>query len=220
MSTGFDAIAKFFKDRVEDLRRIAYGSQEDLELSDVQNEAWIEAQKLGESRGVPVDFLNRGDQEHLLARLYNRLVKYASRTLGYAARLDEDWDREESTSFGATLSRLLTSPASDDPQISLEAAQDSDLLHAAVQRSYSEAAAYVLLLMRFDWEAMDLARHLRIALHTLRVRLKIAGYKVKFQPSLFDGVQKIPEDFPASVRPERVTRQPVHLEGEQVAWTF
>lgn len=220
MSTGFDAIAKFFKDRVKDLKQIARGAQGDLELSDVENEAWIEAQKLGESRGAPVNFLDHGDQEHLLARLYNRLVKYANTTLRYAVRLDKDWDREESTAFGATLARLLTAPASYDPVVSLEASQDGDEVQAAVQRSYSEAAAYVLLLMRFDWEAKDLAIHLRIALASLRLRLRIAGFKVKFQPSLFDGVAKIPEDFPANVRPERVTRQPVHLEGEQVAWTF
>jgi hypothetical protein len=220
MNTGFDAIAKFFKDRAEDLKRIVRAARGDVELGEVESEAYLAAEDIGHKRGYPFDFTDQVDQQTLLGRLYNRLVKFADKNIRFAVKLDTDWDREESTSFGATLARLLTAPASYDPAVSLEATQDGDEVQAAVQRSYSEAAAYVLLLMRFDWEAKDLAIHLRIALYTLRERLRIAGFKVKFQPSLFDGVARIPEDFPANVRPERVTRQPVHLEGEQVAWTF
>ncbi|SDN51265.1 hypothetical protein [Polaromonas sp. JS666] len=220
MSAGFDAITKFFKDRAEDLRRIVRGSKGDVELGDVESEAYLAAEDIGNKRGYPFDFTDQVDQQTLLGRLYNRLVKFADKNIRFAVKLDTDWDREESTSFGATLARLLTAPASYDPVVSLEATQDGDEVQAAVQRSYSEAAAYVLLLMRFNWEPKDLAIHLRVALASLRLRLRIAGFKVKFQPSLFDGVDKIPQDFPANVRPDRVTRQPVHLEGEQVAWTF
>jgi hypothetical protein len=220
MSAGFDAIAKFFKDRAEDLKRIVRGSRGDVELGEVESEAYLAAEDIGNKRGYPFDFSDQVDQNTLLGRLYNRLVKFADKNIRFAVKLDTDWDREESTSFGATLARLLTAPASYDPQVCLEAAQDGDQVHAAVQRSYSEAAAYVLLLMRFDWETKSLAAHLRIALDTLRVRLRIAGFKVKFQPSLFDGIEKIDHDFPATVRLNKLNRQAVHLEGEQVAWTF
>lgn len=220
MSSGFDAIAQFFKFRVKDLKRIAYGAQENLQLSDVESEAWLEAQKLEASRGAPVNFLDRGDQDHLLARLYNRLVKYANKTLRYAVSLDADWDREENTSFGATLARMLAAPAGSDPQSVLDDSDEELIVAEAVQNSYSEASAYVLLLARFDWNATELAADLRIALTTLRLRVRVAGLKVKIQDSLFDRIEQIKPDFSPTTWAPRAVHQVVHLEGEQRAWTF
>lgn len=220
MRFGLEAIARFFQHRLSELKRIASGSRGDFELSDVQNEAWLEAHKLGETRGFPVDFMDRADQNHLLARLYNRLVKYSDKTVRFAVKLDTDWDREESTAYGAVLARFLTAPVASDPQASLPDPHDSLKMSDAVQNSYSEAAAYVLLLMRFEWDARDLSGYLHIALNTLRLKLRVAGQKVSVQPSLFDRIEKVREDFEPALWLKRSSIQTVHLEGSQRAWMF
>lgn len=218
MDISFWAISQFFKDRAADLRRIARATRGDFELAEVESEAWLVAGDVERKRGYPVDFSDRQDQEKLLGTLYNRLVKFAEKHVRYAVKLDADWEKEESTAFGAVLARLLTAPVSSDPQFVLEQRQDG--LEAAVQRSYSEAAAYVLLLMRFEWDAKDLASHLRIALDTLRLRLKRAGIKVKVQPSLFDCFEKINRDFMPAIESAKSNLDAAHLSGEQCAWVF
>lgn len=212
-------IGAFFRERAEDLKRIARQTRGDVELGDVQNEAWIAASELGKKRGYAVDFSDYQDQEALLSRLYGRFVRFAEKHFRYGVKLDTDWDREESTAFAAVLARILTAPASSNPEARLQQLQEGTQVSAAVAQSYSQAAAYVLLLMRFDWEAVDVARHLKIATTTLRLRLRRAGVLAKQQPSLFDRICSVDPSFRATIgkppRPERV-----HLRGEQWAWSF
>jgi hypothetical protein len=98
MDISFTAIAKFFQERSSDLRRIVRATRGDVELGDVESEAWLVAADLGRKRGYPIDFADRQDQETLLGTLYNRLVKFAEKHLRHAVKLDTDWDREESES--------------------------------------------------------------------------------------------------------------------------
>lgn len=216
---GLDGIGRFLRERSADLQRIVRHARGDVELGDVQNEAWLVATDLQRRRGYPIDFSDSTDQESVLGRLYNRFVKYAEKHFRYAVKLDVDWDKEESTALGAVLARILTAPASASPDDRIQKQQEGKDVLAAVQRSYSEAAAYVLLLMRFDWDASELAGHLRIAIATLRMKLKLAGIKVKVQPSLFDGWDRISPDFtPTSGRPALPSC--VHLSGTQWSWEF
>lgn len=68
-------------------------------------------------------------------------------------------------------------------------------LVAIVRHSYSEAAAYVLLLIRVDWHLDDLASLLWIGVDALRQRLKASGLRARVQPSLFDGREVIDPEF-------------------------
>lgn len=218
MEISFSAIARFFKERAADLRRIARRTEGEIEVSEVESEAWLAAEEISKKRGYPFDFDDRVDQETLLGRLYNRLVKFADKHIRYAVALDSD-SEDETPSFGAVLARILTAPATSDPSVLLQQEEDADAVGVAVQRSYSEAAAYMLLLMRFEWQALQLALHLRIALTTLRLRLRRAGARVKMEPSLFDDIEKIPEDFRATIGRPRVEDQRVHLSGKQWEWS-
>lgn len=222
MAFGYapDRAQQFFRDRADDLKRIARATRGDTELGDVQNEAWLVTVDIERKRGYPVDFAVRADQETVIGTLYNRLVKFAEKHLRHAVRLDTDWDKDESTSFGAVLARLLTAPFSSRPDARLRQSQDAAEAPDTVQRSYSEASAYVLLLMRFDWDRPELADHLRIALGTLNSRLRFAGAKAAMQRSVFDGVEKIPVDFAPTIGPPRGPNERRHLAGEQWEWRF
>lgn len=74
----------FVEARKGDLRRIAYATQGELEVGDLINDAWIIAMEIGEGMEEAFDFSNIEHQEHLLAKMYVRLVKYADKTVRYA----------------------------------------------------------------------------------------------------------------------------------------
>ena len=96
---------------------------------------------------------------------------------------------------GATLSKVLSGPESDDPLVrGLIEDQASELMEM-VRASYSQAAAYVILLSRVDWDLGDLADLIWVGRDTARRRLGRAAGLVAVQPSCFDGVEQIPEDF-------------------------
>lgn len=220
MSTNLASIAKFFKDQAAAFRRIARAAQGEVSIEDVQSEAWIEAVTLESKRGLAVDFDNPLDQNHLIARLYLRLVKFANKTIRHAVKLDTDWDREESRSQGAALARMLAAPTDSDPAERYEDSQDVPGLDEAIRRSYSQATAYMILLDRFNWEQTTLADHLCIAITTLRLRVRLARGIVRKQPSLYDLRDRIPNDFQPAIRRQTMAAQVTHLEGEQHGWSF
>ncbi len=220
MAISFEAISQFFRKRATAVRRILGATRGEVELPELQSEAWIAAEAIGRKRGYPFDFNDLADQETLLGRLYNHLVRFADKTVKFAIKLDTDWDKDESKSAGATLARLLAAPESSDPLLSLTQTEDGDEVLAALQLSYSQATAYVLLLRRFHWQAQDLAEHLKLAIDSLRRRFRMAAFTVQCQPSLFDGLARLDPDFVASPRRPISTPHKTYLDGRQVAWSF
>jgi hypothetical protein len=72
-----------------------------------------------------------------------------------------------------------------------------------------------------DWDIDDLADDIRLTVPTVRRRLLICGARVTFQPSLFDGISRVPADF----EPARgTTRSAAAISSDeadtQVAWDF
>ncbi len=220
MSITFSSISRFFRDRAAVLRRIVWASRGEVQAGDVESEAWLIATDIGAKRGRTLDLQTHEDQETLLGALYNRLVKFTEKHLRYAVKLDTDWDKEDSTSYGAALSALLEAPAMSDPAIRALHEEQGHALVEAVRHSYSEASAYVLLLIRFEWDAPELASHLRVGLATFRHRLKRSGTKAKEEPSLFDGVEAVDRDFPETIERPVVGTQRSHLTGDQWGWAF
>lgn len=219
VGTSFDSIGQFFKDRAADLRRIVRAARGDVELHEVQSEAWIATEAIGKKRGYPLNLSDADDQDALLGKLYVKLVKYADKRFRYAVRLDME-DKEDKPSLGATLARILAAPDSSDPQIALMSDQEVNEVDEAVRYSYSEATAYVLLLMRFKWSSPTLADHLRIALATLRNRFRRAAQKAQSEPSLFDGLSEIGRDFLPAIREKKAAPYSVQLVGHQHGWMF
>lgn len=66
MGISFEAISQFFKKRAAAARRILGGARGEIELAELQSEAWIAAETIGTKRGYPFDFNDLGDQETLL----------------------------------------------------------------------------------------------------------------------------------------------------------
>lgn len=193
----------FLSNRSGDLRRIAGRTRGELSAEDLRSEAWIMAIEIAHKRGWPFDFSDGDDQDTLFAWMHNRFVKYAEKVVRHAVKLDRNWDDEASEQTGAVLARLLTAPIESDPQVRERLQEEQHEMVSIVRVSYSEAAAYVVLLIRVDWHADDLAALLRITIETLRRRLRVSGLLARVQPSLFDGVDVIDSDFLPLRRPDR-----------------
>lgn len=186
MPTPFET---FLEVRAADLRSISRRSREHS-LEEVQSEAWLIAIEIGNKRGWPLDFTNQDEQDMLLAWLHNRLVKFAEKTVRYAARLDHGQD-DDAEHAGNTLARLLTAPLDSDPQVQRQLLDDRDVLIDHVQKSYSQAAAYMLLLIKAEGDLKHLAGLLWIGIGTLRVRMKRLALLARVQSTLFDGVERL-----------------------------
>jgi hypothetical protein len=213
-------ISEFLQSQVVALRRIAGATRGDMSVEDVKQEAWLVAADIEQRRGYPVDFADPQDQESVLRWLYCKLVKFAEKQMRHAIRIDKDWDQEDAEVAASVLARLLTSPLDSDPLVRMQQAEDDIDYESAVRHSYSEASAYVLLLVRFDWDIEALAADLRVAVQALRRRLRLCGIKAKVQPSLFDGLAVVDPTFePRRARPfsaRRFVEKVVH----QCCWSF
>jgi hypothetical protein len=216
-----DRFHTFLETRRGDLRRISAQTRGEMSTDELASESWLIAIEIGQRRGWVFDFADEDDQDTLFAWMHNRFVKYAEKAIRYAIKLDRDWDNEDGERAGATLARLLTAPLGSDPQAAQHAREEQHELTAIAQHSYSEAAAYVLLLIRVDWHIEDLAALLWIGVSALRERLKKAGLLTRVQPSLFDGVDVVDSDFIPRKRsgPYRRTGQD-NAPGPQMAIPF
>lgn len=185
----------FLSSRRSDFNRIASRTRGELSSEDLASEAWLMAIEIGHKRGWPLRFDDQDDQDTLFSWLHNRFVRYAEKAVRFAMRLDRNWDNEDGEQTGAALARLLTAPLDTDPQIRQQALDDQDELISVASKSYSEATAYILLLVRVDWHLEDLAEMLQIGSSALMVRLRASGLLARVQPSLFDGIEQIDADF-------------------------
>jgi hypothetical protein len=190
-----DSYQAFIIQRRSDLRRIAVQTRGEHALEDVEAEAWLIAERIAVKRGFAINFSHRSDQEQVLAWLHNRLVKYADKQLRFAVKLDKDWDNEDAEATVHSMARLLAAPETFDPAIQLLRREEGPDPILLTRHSYSQASAYVILLCRFDWDAEELADHLRIVVQTLLARLRWFGAWTQWQGSLFDGLQTIALDF-------------------------
>lgn len=218
MQDNGNSFLEFCEARQSDLRRIARQSREFC-FDDMQGEAWLIAERIALRRGRAVDFADNADQETILSWLYRELVTFAEKAVRFAVRLDRDWDREDSA--GSMLSRMLAAPAHSDPFARMMDEQAQCEVLESLQASYSQAAAYVILLDRFNWEMTALAEHLRIVLATLRSRIAWSCRHMKIQPSLFDRVQAMASDFvPTQARLFATPTSPAEAPTVQMAWDF
>jgi hypothetical protein len=70
-------------------------------------------------------------------------------------------------------------------------------LNMMLRSSYSQATAYIKLFDVFDFDRQKICNHLVINNCTLLSRFRFAAKVVRLQPSLFDRVDHIPENFNA-----------------------
>lgn len=187
------AFADFLHQRRDDLRRIVRQSPDRMELQEMESEAWVNAQTLSDRWNRAFDFRDEADQEALLGKLYAKLVKRPGVSVRYALRLDHGPSDDED--HHPTLASLLRAPHDTDPEIRQILREERREFLKVVRASYSQAAAYVLLLIRVEWELRDLASLLWIGVATLRARIARCAELSSVQPTLFDGIDHIDPDF-------------------------
>lgn len=196
----------FLRDRSKDLRRIARATKGDLDLDELMNEAWLMAMEIGARRESPIDFADLDDQEQVLTWLYVRLVKRGEKQSRYAVRLDEGFRDDGGEEIENTLLRLLAAPEASDPLVLLQTTEEQKTYLNLVRSSFSQATAYVLVLLKMGRN--ELADFLAIGRGTLASRIHRAANWFKFQPSMFDGIEFIDEDFMPTRGRERAVRRP------------
>ena len=213
MDTAFE---RFLTTRRRDLQRISRQTRGEHTLDDVISEAWLMASEIGQRRSRTFDFSAQDDQDQLFAWLHVGLVRYADKTVRYAIRLDDGDDDTDREGVGATLARLLTAPLDTDPQVHQQLIEEREQLLHRLRRSYSQATAYVLLLMRVDGHLGDLAELLRITVEALRDRMKRVGLIARIQPTLFDDIERIDLDFQPWQRRHVTVTSPLKMEAHQL----
>lgn len=206
----------FLRDCLKDLKRIAVATRGDASLDDVKSEAWLMAYDLA-SRGDPLDLASTEGKDSMLRKLYGKLVLRMRTCIGFARRLDKDWD-QSSEDTGPRLSDRLRADELSDPLNSLEHREKLDALEAARWHSYSQATAYAICLTR--WSSAVLATYLCITLGTLNCRLRHWRAWVERQPSLFDGIEQVAPDFTPLAGVPLAPDDDVRCDGEQRSWKF
>lgn len=181
----------FFRDCIAALRRIVGAARGDLTLDDVKNEAWLLTTEL-EHKGLALDLNDESGRNSLIGRLYTRLVKPMRTQVGFALRLDKNWDDE--AAGGVRLADVLSDPEAKDPLQQLESREAFSPLELACLESYSQATAYAVCLYHRPDESA-LATYLCITRDTLQDRVRRSRLVVTVQSSLFDRLERFPIDF-------------------------
>lgn len=160
-----------------------------MSLDDVKQEAWLLASELCQKRGMEFNFSDTEEQEELLKRLYNRCVRHKETKLRKAIsihRYEGDDDRDK-------LPHEPVSPRGN-PLDQLIAAEDASQRDPHKYFGYSQASAYVFLIVRFG-SVPRLAEYLAISNSAVRQRFYRAREDLRLQPSLFDLTERLNPDF-------------------------
>ena len=200
--------AKLIPAILPDLARIAKQSRGEMTVDDLQGEAWILADKLSRDPDPQPDLADRDFQQQILARLFNRFVRYADKRLRFAVRLDEQSEDDDGGTHENWFAATLSAPEANEPHRMLETYEEESQQDKTVLGRFAEAVAYLRVFANMANDLTAIANHLAISNATLRKRLERAEQTMEFQPSLFDGVTQIHEGFlpPASRRKPRIVQ--------------
>lgn len=176
---GFDA---FLRDCRADLMRISRHSRGEHELGDVCSEAWVMAATLAVRQSLEPDFSDPAFRQTLLARLYQKLVRYQELNVRHAVRLDHAPPGSDEPDAPHPL--LSTLASGDEPLAALLAAEEASRKSSGDEWHYSLANAYVTLLEHFDRKMSLVADHLLISTASAYQRCREAFELARRQTSL------------------------------------
>lgn len=200
------------------LRRIVGASKYEVTEDDLKQDAWIITHEIGQKRGRKIDLSDPADEELVIGRLYNQNVKRGDWKMRCSVRIDAGQVDDDGELI--CWSRDLAAAETADPAKYLEHKEKPTDEEILLSTSYSQAAAYVLVFFNFGNDRESIANYLAIAVGTLAGRLKFVRDIVKVQPSLFDRIEKISQDFMPKPGREYVEKSEQHLIGSQWAWEF
>ena len=191
---GFEA---FRLARSKDLQSISKATRGEMEADELLSEAFFLAMEIAEKTRHSLNLNLASDQELLLRWLNAKFVRFADKTMRHSVKLDEGWDDDgDDWSRGTRLANALTAPATYAPLNHQVMVEDDQQQMSAVEASYTEAAAYTILLIDRSWDFKRLADDLHLGrTKTLRARVARAADKALWQSSLFDGIERIDPQF-------------------------
>lgn len=213
-----DPFTDFTRARASDLRRIANQTRGEQTFGDVVGEAYLIINRIHEKRGTPLDLYSPIDQDEILGWLYNEVVKFADKSIRYAVKLDKNWDSDDPDALINVLERFLAAPEESDPLVQILREESRFDPLSLVEQSYSQTAAYIILLQRFNWSLKLLADHLQQLVDTVRRKILASSLLMKIQPSLFDGTAKIALDFIPYARNKYPRATINNAQCEQFCW--
>ncbi len=195
--------AKLIPAILSDLRRIASRSRGETTVEDLQTEAWIVAEELSQDRDPPPDAGDKNFHQQILGRLYNRFVNFADKRLRFAVRLDEQREDDDGGMRENSVAAALAAPDAYEPSQALTTRQEETEQEDQIRGRFAEAVAYLRVFANMGNDRPAIAERFAIATRTLRRRLRRAERTVERQPSLFDGITVIPDDFLPPRRPRK-----------------
>lgn len=173
------------------LQKLSRLSRGRYTVDELRSESWIVLCEVEALREEPLELANPREQL-LLVECLKRHIARAHRGSFGTLSLDYGGD---SRSDKPALLWFLAAPENSDPLVQLQESGEQIDWIALARATYSQIAAYLLLFVRFDWDRVKVADCLHISVVLLRCRLMAAGNQARHQPSLFDGVDCIAQDF-------------------------
>jgi hypothetical protein len=180
---------------LDQLRRIASTTKKEYTVEDLKVDAFIFANDYQQELGVELEPENEELQKAVLKKLWKAFGKFANRAMRTAFRLDQESVDADGERQGNSVAASLIAPDTYEPEVALERAQEYAGNTRSLNARFCESIAYLRVLDHFDNDKAMIARHLAIHARTLDARLSRAEVFAKFQPSVFDGIEVLPDDF-------------------------
>jgi hypothetical protein len=215
----FRIFDEFLKKMKANFQRIARATQHEKTIEELQSDAWIAAHEMGEKRGREIDFSDPADQNLILGAVRVRNVWRSEKHMWYATSIDETSEDEDGAAANPWANRLQATEDSD-PLISLLRHESAIDTKAMLADSYSQAAAYVMVFVRFKNDRQAVCTYLVVSDGTLARRVNVAADTVRVQPSLFDRIERIEEDFMPPRGRQYAVKIEHHREAVQWGWDF
>lgn len=207
----------FLKRMLNNFRRLARMTKNELSVEDLQSESWIIAHEISNRRGYSINFSDVNDEQLLMRALNVRHVRRGDWHLRKSVRIDQDNSDEENT---MNWSNKISARESSDPLIALIEREAGFELEKMLRSSYSQATAYIKVFDVFDFDRDKICHYLVVRNATLLARFRFAAKVVRVQPSLFDNVEHIPDNFNAIPGKELYLPALFCSNVKQLAWHF
>jgi hypothetical protein len=203
----------FLEGRRTELRRLARFTDQPLE--ELQQEAALIAMELQSVHSQALDFAQPDVQAEIFRRLRQRFERVKRQRRRHTS-LDQPLAGPERQS-SLSLVDLVPAEEHADPLRALLREEDRkrrlDEFLKACRKTYSQFAAYLVLLWHFGGEREEAADYLAITAATFDSRIGRARASVGVQPSMFDGKFFVDRDFWPR-RGRRKERAAVSEDGE------
>ncbi len=176
------------------LRRISRQTKGEYSVEELKNEMWLLISELL-TKGTYDAILSPAFQKQILACLHNRVCRYTSKTLRYAAHFDDVYDDADDGSRPSLRLENLMASSETNPLEKLKQVEVEQEQKKRLQSSYSEATAYFQILNNFNGNQQAIAEYFTLSWGRIWDKIKRAMCWVERQLSLFDGIEMIDEHF-------------------------